>query len=158
MPSAGALNKIFGSLLTLQFVVVVLHDWLNIPGWTHGRQVQQVIGRGKLMVATLINAVFPGVAVFFALYFWNRPKPALVTNYWLLYCAVTVGSAVVMWYVPYFRGAAEKTCQDYARMYAGTRQVLPAHNNNPRPNLLHICFHLLFLVNLGLALIVGMGR
>jgi hypothetical protein len=136
----------------------VLHDWLNIPGWTHGRQVQQVIGRGKLLVATLINAVFPGVAVFFVLYFWSRPKPALVTNYWLLYCAVTVGSAVAMWYVPYFRGAGEKTCQNYTRMYAGTRQVLPARNNNPRPNLLHICFHLLFLVNLGLSLIVFLGR
>lgn len=158
MPSAAALNKILGSLLILQFLVVVLHDWLNIPGWTHGRQVQQVIGCNKLLAATLINAVFPGAAVFLVLYFWSRPKPALVSSYWLLYCAVTVASAVMMWYIPYFRGAGEKTCQDYSRMYAGTRQVLPARNNNPRPNLLHICFHMLFLVNLVLALIVSLGR
>jgi hypothetical protein len=59
-----------------------------------------------------------------------------------------------MWYFPYFLGAAEKTKLEYARMYAGTRHVLPARGDNPRPNLLHLCFHVLFVVNFGLALLL----
>jgi hypothetical protein len=151
MDQATKIQALFSCLLTLQFLVVVAHDWIDIPGWTHGRQVQSVVGRRKLWIATLINAIFPGVAVAFAVTFWDRPKPHFVTGYWVLYCAVTVASAIFMWYVPYFLGATEKTKQDYLRMYAGTRQVLPPRNDNPRPNILHLCFHILFLLNLCLA-------
>jgi hypothetical protein len=52
-----------------------------------------------------------------------------------------------MWYVPYFLGTTEERKRDYSRMYAGTRHVLPARGDNPRPNLLHVCFHVLFVIN-----------
>jgi hypothetical protein len=39
-------------------------------------------------------------------------------------------------------------------MYAGTRQVLPPRGDNPRPNLLHLCFHALFVVTFLLALVL----
>jgi hypothetical protein len=87
-------------------------------------------------------------------FFWNRPEPGFVTSYWVLYCAVTLLSAIFMWYIPYFLGANEKTRLDYLRMYAGTRQVLPPRGSNPRPNLLHLCFHVLFVVNFCLSLVV----
>ena len=132
--------------------MVVAHDWIDVPGWTHGTQVQSVVGRRKLWIATLINAAFPGIAVAFAFTFWNRPKPAFVKSYWILYCAVTLASAIFMWCIPYFLDATEKTKQDYLRMYAGTKQVLPPRKDNPRPNLLHLCFHVLFIVNFCLAL------
>jgi hypothetical protein len=148
------IQTLFECLIMLRFVVVVAHDWLEIPGWTHGSQVQAVVGRRKLWIATSINAIFPGVAVAFAILFWNRQKPFFVTRYWIIYCAVTLASAIFMWYFPYFLGAAEKTKLEYARMYAGTRHVLPARGDNPRPNLLHLCFHVLFVVNFGLALLL----
>src|ERR1700741_613364 len=135
------IQALFACLITLQFLVIVAHDWIDIPGWAHGSQVQSVVGRRKLWMATLVNATFPGVAVGFAFSFWNRPKPGFVTGYWVIYCAVTLASAIFMWYVPYFLGASEKTKRDYSRMYAGTRQVLRPRNDNPRPNLLHLCFH-----------------
>jgi hypothetical protein len=148
------LQALFACLITLQFAVVVAHDWIDVPGWTHGHQVQAVMGPRKLWIATLINAVFPGIAVAFAVRFWNRPKPGFVTNYWVLYCALTLVSAIFMGYVPYFLGANEKTKRDHLRMYAGTRQVLRPRNDNPRPNLLHLCFHGLFVVNFCLAFAV----
>src|SRR5215468_9256191 len=111
---------LFACLLTLQLLAVVTHDWLDIPGWTHGAQVQAVVGRRKLWIATLINAIFPATAVAFAFYFWDRAKPGFVSSYWILYCAVTLLSAIFMWYLPYFFGAGEKTRDQYARMYAGT--------------------------------------
>ena len=74
----------------------------------------------------------------------------------MIYCAVTVISAIAMWYVPYWMGTDEKTGREYRAMYAGTRHVLPARGDNPRPNLAHLCFHLLFVVNLGLALALGL--
>ena len=110
-----------------------------------------MIGRRKVWLATLVNAIFPGLAVAFALGFWNRPRPGYVADYWVIYCAITVASAIAMWYVPYFLGATEEKKRDCVRMYTGTRQALPARGDNPRPNLLHLCFHVLFVINLLLA-------
>ena len=146
----------FTVLIIVQFLVVVAHDWLEIPGLTHGRQVQAAVGRRTLAIATAVNAIFPGIAVVLALWFWNAPKPWFATDYWVLYCAITVASAVFMWYLPYFFGAPQETRRRYAAMYAGTRQVLPARGDNPRPNLLHVCFHALFLLTLGMALVMRM--
>jgi hypothetical protein len=145
------LQTTFSTLIILQFLVVTLHDWLNIPGWTHGRQVQAAIGRRKFVLATLANSIFPGLAVAFIFLYKGGHNPSFVLNYWVLYCAVTALSAVMMWYVPYFLGTDTKTKRLYADMYAGTKQVLPPRGDNPRPNLLHLYFHALFLVTLCLA-------
>jgi hypothetical protein len=147
-------QTLFSCLITLQFLVVVLHDWVNIPGWTHSHQVQSVVGRRKLWLATIINAIFPGLAVAFVTYYWNKPKPSFVLDYWLLYCTITLLSAIAMWYVPYFFGCSEKQKREYSQMYAGTLHVLPPRGDNPRPNLLHIGFHALFVVNLCLVLMI----
>jgi hypothetical protein len=145
------IQTLFTYLIVLEFLVKALHDWIDIPGWTHGRQVRAALGLNKLLIGTAINCVFPGVAVAFAVHYWHRPAPPFVLDYWIIYCAVTVLSAIMMWWVPYFRGANHKTSELYLRMYAGTRQVLPPRGDNPRPNLLHLFFHTLFLTNLGLA-------
>jgi hypothetical protein len=148
------MQTLFTCLITLQFVVVTSHDLVDIPGWTHGSQVQSIVGRRKLWLMTLVNAIFPGLAVAFAIYFWNKPRPGFVADYWIVYCAVALGSAIAMWYVPYLLGTTVERKRDCARMYAGTRQVLPPRGDNPRPNLLHVCFHALFVINLFLALVL----
>lgn len=147
-------QSLFTLLIAAQFLAVGLHDWLNIPGWTHGRQVAAALGPGKMGISTAVNAVFPGLAVGYALVFWARPKPSFVLTYWLIYCAVTVLGAIQAWWLPYLRGTDEKTKAMYARMYAGTIQVLPERGSNPRPNLLHLCFHALFLTTLALAVML----
>jgi hypothetical protein len=151
------IQTLFTFLIAVQFVVVAAHDLVDIPGWTHGSQVRALVGQRKLWLVTLVNGIFPGAAAAFAFYFWNKPKPGLVTGYWVIYCAVTVASAIAMWYVPYFFGTTDEQKRDYARMYAGTRQVLPARGDNPRPNLLHLCFHALFVITLVLALALRFG-
>jgi hypothetical protein len=149
-----AIQTAFSVLIVLQFLAVTLHDWLHIPGWTHGRQIQSQFGIGKFALITLINAIFPGIAVAFIFLYRTGPKPSFVTNYWVIYCAITVVTAVMMWWVPYFLGSDQKTKQLYQAMYAGTIHVLPARGDNPRPNLLHICFHALFLLTLCLAILL----
>jgi hypothetical protein len=147
----SALPLVFAVLISLQFVVIVSHDLLDIRGWTHGRQVRAAIGERKFWLSTLANAVFPGIAFAFVLRFWHAPVPAYATQYWVIYCAVTVVSAIAMWWVPYFFGTKEETKRLYSAMYAGTIHILPARGDNPRPNLLHLFFHALFLLNLALA-------
>lgn len=151
------LDTIFAWLIILQFIAVVSHDWLEIPGWNHGSQVQAAIGRTKLLWATAINAIFPGLAVAFALWFWGKSRPSYVGTYWATYCAVTVASAAAMWYVPYLFGTHQKKKLEYLRMYAGTRHILPPRGDNPRPNLLHVLFHILFVLNFALALMIRFG-
>jgi len=151
------LLSLFTWLITLQFVAVVFHDLVDIPGWTHGRQVRAIIGRRRLMIATMVNALFPGAAVALALGFWNKPKSGLVYDYWVIYCAVTLLSAIGMWYIPYFFGTTEKRKRELSQMYAGTLQVLPPRGDNPRPNLLHVCFHVLFVITFFLSLALRFG-
>lgn len=147
----------FTVLICAQFLIILLHDLVEIPGWSHTSQMQAVLGRGKLYAATAANAVLPGIAVVFAVMFWHRAAPHYVTRYWLIYCMVTVLSAVGMWYVPYFRGATQEKKDEYLRFYAGTRQVLPARGDNPRPNLLHMLFHGLFAATLMLAFFLAVS-
>jgi hypothetical protein len=149
---------LFTCLITLQFGIIVSHDLIDIPGWVHGSQVQALIGRRKVWLATLANSVFPGIAAGLAIHFWHRPRPAYVPNYWVIYCAVALFSAVGMWYVPYLRGASPKQKIEYLSMYAGTRHILPARGDNPRPNLFHVGIHLLFVVNFCLALALRFYR
>jgi hypothetical protein len=148
------MQTIFTVLITLQFLIIALHDWIDIPGINHGRQVQEAIGRRKLFLATLINLCFPGLAAAFAIYYVRQPAPAGVADYWVLYCAATLLSAIFMWYVPYFWGTSEKNRDLYSRMYANTHQLLPARHDNPRPNTLHLFFHALFVATLVLAVML----
>jgi hypothetical protein len=148
------MQTLFTVLITVQFLVVLLHDWLHIPGWTHGRQVYAELGKANMWMGTALNALFPGLAAGFALCYWQRPKPSFVLTYWLVYCAVTVVGAIQAWWLPYWRGTDEKTKAMYSNMYVGTIQVLPARGNNPRPNLLHLYFHVLFLATLVLSAIL----
>jgi hypothetical protein len=103
---------------------------------------------------TVINSLFPGLATFYALYYWHRPKPGFVLNYWIIYCAVTVMGAITAWWIPYFYGTDEKTNKFYEKMYAGTRLVMPPRGNNPQPNLLHLYFRALFLSTLVLSAVL----
>jgi hypothetical protein len=74
------MQTLFTCLITLQFLVIVLHDIVHIPGWTHGRQVKQAIGPYKFWIATAINAIFPGLAAGLALVYWQQPKPNSVVS------------------------------------------------------------------------------
>jgi hypothetical protein len=145
---------LFTCLILLQFVIILTHDLIDIPGLVHGSQVQGMMGKRKVWLATLANAVLPGTAAGFAIYFWNQPKPAFVTNYWTVYCALALLSAIGMWYIPYLRGASEKQKAEYLSMYAGTVHILPKRGDNPRPNLFHMGIHALFVANFLLALIL----
>lgn len=156
MVSAG-LTPLFAILITLQAALIVFHDLVDLPGWHHGRQVRAAVGVKKFWIGTLINAVFPGIAFFYAWRFWHGPVPGYVGTYWWIYCAITVASAIAMWWLPYFRGTDEQTKRLYAAMYAGTKHLLPARGDNPRPNALHLFFHALFVLNLGLALWLRFG-
>jgi hypothetical protein len=144
--------EVFTCLIALQFVIIALHDLVDIPWWITGSQVQAVMGRRKVLLATLANCVFPGIAVTLATLFWSRPLPHFVTNYWIIYCGVACLSALGMWYIPYFRGAPEKLKREYEQMYAGTKVLLPPRGDNPRPNLFHMGIHALFVANLSLAI------
>jgi hypothetical protein len=70
------------------------------------------------------------------------------------YCAITVISAIAMWWIPYFFGASEETRRMYSEMYKDTRHVLPARGDNPRPNMFHLYLHVLFAATLALALVL----
>jgi hypothetical protein len=148
------MQALFSVLIILQFAAIAVHDLIDIPGWVHGSQVKAVVGRKKLIVATLSTVIFPAIAAAFAIFYWSRPKPVFVLRYWIVYCAITVISAVAMWYVPYFFGASDRTRDEYKRMYEGTRHILPARGDNPRPNIFHIVLHGLFASTLILAIVL----
>jgi len=142
---------LFTLLIALQFVIILLHDLIDIPGLIHGSQIQRIVGRRKVWLATLANSIFPGIAVALAVLFWKKSAPHYASNYWIIYCSITLASAAAMWYLPYLRGASDKQKREYLRMYDGTVHILPERNGNPRPNLFHVGIHIVFVVNFCLA-------
>ena len=151
------MQVLFTVLIVVQFVLVTFHDLVTIPGWSRGDRVREVVGTRRLWAITLANGLFPGFAALLALQFAQARPPTWALSYWWIYCAVTVGLAAWMWYVPYVFGTDPERSNEYARMYEGTHQLLPARGDHPRPNLLHVLFHVLFVVNLGLALTLRFG-
>jgi hypothetical protein len=135
------LQGIFTVLLVLGFLMNGFHDLIDIPGWTHGSQVRAAVGRTKMIIGAAGNSIVPGVAAALAIYYWRTPAPGGVRDFWLIYCAVGVAGAIAMWWIPYFRGADQKTKDLYAKMCVGTIQVLPPRGDNPRPNLFHVVLH-----------------
>jgi len=129
-----------------------VHDWVDVSGWIHGRQIQAVVGRRKLAWATLVNVAFPGTALAYVIWFFHEPKPVFVLNYWVIYTAITAATAFLMWWVPYIFGSSPTRAEEYRKMYAGTQHVLPVRKGDPGPNLAHLAFHGLFLTTLFLAL------
>jgi len=151
------MEALFTILIVLQFLIVAVHDWIDIPGWVNGTQVQGAVGRRKLALATVINLLFPGFAVACAIRFYHVPKPGYVLNYWLVYTAITMAAAFLMWWIPYLFGSSPQRLEEYARMYKGTRHVLPVREGDPGPNLLHIAFHVLFMSTLVLAVMLRLN-
>jgi hypothetical protein len=148
----------FSVLLLVQFAVIALHDMVDIPGWVTGSQVRAVVGEKKFVLGTISTVIFPALAAAFVVYFWSRPKPAYVYTYWIWYCAITVGSAIAMWWIPYFFGTKEEMRRIYTEMYRGTLQLLPSRGDNPRPNVFHLILHVLFASTLVLAVMLRFGR
>src|SRR5205809_70647 len=50
------------TLLTLQFLLIATHDFLDIPRLHYGSQVLRTIGPKKFLLATAINALFPATS------------------------------------------------------------------------------------------------
>ncbi len=70
------IQTIFTILTALQFVFMLLHDLVDIPGWTHGRQVRAALGPTKVVIGTLINAIFPvGLATYYGIQYWAPAAP-----------------------------------------------------------------------------------
>jgi hypothetical protein len=148
---------LFTWLIVAQFVVVAAHDWIEIPGLVSGRQVQAIIGRRRLAVATVINSLFPAVAVLFAVRFAHEPPPGYAQQYWLVYTAITVVSAFSMWWIPYLFGPSQDHRNLYGKLYRGTWFVLPERGGDRGPNLVHLVFHALFVSTFVLALVQYLG-
>ncbi len=49
------MQTVFTVLIVVQFLVVALHDLVDIPGWTYGRQVQSALGRNRVLIGALIS-------------------------------------------------------------------------------------------------------
>lgn len=148
------MNPAFAILISMQFVLILLHDLVDIPGLVSGSTIQSAIGKRKVIGIAFMNAIFPGVAAGLAIRFWKGRAPAAVWNYWVIYCSVTVLSAIVMWYVPYLRGRDAGPSGSAARLHGNTVRVLPPRGDNAGPDLFHMLMHLVFLANLCLALLL----
>ena len=157
MRDISEIQTLFSLLIGLQFLLIVVHALVDIPGFIRGSQVRAVVGNRKFWLGTLSTAIFPTIAVALVVAQWGQPKSEFSLDYWLVYTAITVSSAIGMWWVPYFFGASEETKRDYLAMYARTLQILPRRGDNPRPNLAHILFHLLFLSTLVLAALLRLA-
>src|SRR5580692_8303970 len=89
-----SMQTLFTVLITIEFLIAALHDLIHIPGWAHGRQVKAALGKRKMVIGTITNAIPPGLALAFAFYYFNKPKPTGVIDYWAIYNGIALVSAI----------------------------------------------------------------
>lgn len=149
------MEYLFVVLLTLQCIILLLHDTMNFYPLNDIRALRRKMPTRARIGMVIGNALPAGIALLLESRWFGHPKPLATGLYFVLYYAVTLAMMYMSWYHLYLFGASEERKRAYREEYGNTLQILPPRGDNPRPNALHVFLHLLFIVNTFLAVMIG---
>jgi small-conductance mechanosensitive channel len=140
------LDNLLILFLAIFLVYVILHDWVSMPPFNNTHEFAKR-SLSKRLLITLGNALPLIVALTLAIYYRYATLPFFAKCYMLLYVLLFFILMWTSWYKPYLLGTTKEQEASYKKEYGSTIQVLPAHGHNPRPNLMHVILHGLFLMS-----------
>jgi hypothetical protein len=140
------------ALITCQAVVViflVLHDWVSLGKLNNLAGIRAADSRKRRALTTALSAL-PFAAVLVVSVMFAQVVYPIWLLWWLwgtyLACACGILRA---WWIPYLGVADLDRAKRYGIRFAGTHSFLP-ERNGIRPDSLHVAFHALVLVILGI--------
>lgn len=149
------MEYLFIVLLTLQCLILLIHDWINIFPINDVRGMNEVIPRPTKIMVMVGNVLPPVLVLVMESRLFGRHKPLGVGLYFAIYFGITLAMMYLSWYHPYFFGATAEEKERYRKAYGRTLQILPRRGDNPRPNTIHLFLHTIFIVNAVLSLLIG---
>lgn len=120
---------------------MALHDWVEIPPFTHAKALREQHSWQLILFSTLINTLPVLWALYLTCSYYPGPYPSWVTiSFVIIYTMITIGT-ICSWWIPYILGSSEKHKQGFIE-YKHTHAFLPPRGDNVIPNTLHVLLHL----------------
>jgi hypothetical protein len=145
----------FVVLLTLQCLILLLHDWISMPPLNDIAAMRRTLPARARMLMVAGNLLPPLIVLVLETRLYEQPKPLGIGIYFVAYFVITLVMIYMSWYHPYLAGATAEEKERFRAEYGRTLQLLPPRGDNPRPNAIHVFLHLIILINAALAVPIG---
>ncbi len=141
------------------FVVlfIALHDWLPLGKLNNLQGIRAVDSTAKLLAVTLLSALPFAIGLAASIHYAPGRFPSWLL--WLLW--ISYGTAVYgmlrAWWLPYWFGGDPARALRYQQRFSGTHAFLPVRHGI-RPDTLHVGFHAVVLILIGLLTRITVGQ
>jgi hypothetical protein len=151
---------IVNALIACEIFVVLfiaLHDWLPLGKLNNLQGIRAVDSRAKLFLVTLLSTLPFAIGLAGSLYYAPGRFPSWLL--WLLWISYGFGLYGMLrtWWLPYFFGGDPERRARYQTRFAGTHAFLPVRHGI-RPDTLHVSFHAVVLLLIGLLAVISIRR
>lgn len=142
--------------LSLIFLFMLLHDWIQIGSLNDVQAVKSDGTMGELITVTFINAGQILLLLVVTLLFVGKTYPLLIKLWLVIHQTSIFAGAVWAWWIPYLFGyGAEERIQRYEDMFGNTHSFLPVMNGIV-PNTIHTLFHITLLTCIILTIYISL--
>ncbi len=136
---------------------IALHDWLPLGKLNNLQAIRAVDTTAKLFRVTLLSTLPFAICLAASLYYARSRFPIwLLWLLWISYGAVLYG-ILRSWWLPYWFGGDPARTARYQTRFSGTHAFLP-ERHGIRPDSLHVGFHAVVLVLIGLLAVISIRR
>ncbi len=146
---------LFVDLLLIHFLSLLFRNYINLYPLNDVENIKENVPPQKKTIKTLVNSI-PALAILvIAILYFGEWKPFDIRFIVFAYFIIRGIIIYFVWYSPYLFGTSDKRKIIYQNKFGRTHNILPAINDNPRPNTLHVILHLLFFISFILMLLCG---
>lgn len=129
------------ALQSLQFLILLLHDWIPLGSLTDVAAVRRMNKLKHLLIGTAVTSVPVAWALWRSIANFGHPYPhGLKIGLWLIYGILFVGE-LQSWWIPYVFGASPEKVQRFQELFGRTHAFLPVRHGIV-PNTFHVLLHL----------------
>jgi len=138
--------SLISSILITLFLL--LHDWIDIYPLNDLATFNKHCSLRNKILMTCVNTPFFIIYTAILLFYWTTPFPWYAKTYLIVCNALFSIGIIFSWWLPYLFGWPAEQAKELHETHSSTHTFLPAINNNPIPNTLHVIFHLVFFINM----------
>lgn len=133
---------------------LAFHDWIDLYPLNDLKTFNKYCSLRNKIIMTAINTPFFILYTTLLLYYWTTPFP-LWTKIYMVICNILFFTGIIFsWWLPYFFGWPTSQVKELQESHGTTHIFLPAIDDHPIPNTLHVIFHLIFVINMVTSLII----
>jgi hypothetical protein len=135
------------TLQSLQFLILLLHDWIPLGPLTDVAAARRMNKPTHLLIGTAVTSVPVGWGLWRSIANFGHAYPhGLKIGLWLIYGILFIGE-LQSWWIPYVFGANAAKVQRFQEMFGRTHAFLPVRHGIV-PNTFHFFLHVATIATL----------